>query len=194
MTKEFHCIEDCSDCCIERQYFPSIEYGKIGIFLLPHEKLKMETLAAKMHLKIDILPRIGIGEFKSSGPSKVIGFQLMGYDKGNYCPFLDIKSQKRAIHGGFLCTIYESRPLACIAYPAIQFNKNKVELDCHCRFACYDSRYAGKKYLSNEILALKTIQKSTQISNDLKIWRYATQIGEEKYRNVFLRRGWYHQN
>ena len=194
MTKEFHCIKVCSDCCIERQYFPSIEYGKIGVFLLPDEKLKIEALAAKMHLKIKILPRIGTGEFSSPGPSKVIGFQLMGYDKGNYCPFLDIKSHKRTVHGGFLCTIYESRPLACIAYPAIQNYKSKVELDCHCRFACKDSIYANKNYLANEILALRTIQKSTEISANSIIWRYATQIGEEKYSNVFLPRGWYMQN
>lgn len=194
IIKDFHCVEDCSDCCIKRQYFPTVEYGKIGIFLLPNEKLEIESLATEMSIRVNILPRIAIGGWKSPGPSKVIGFQLMGYHEGNYCPFLDVKSQDRADHGGFVCTIYASRPLACKAYPAIKNYGNKVELDCNCKFACNDSIFANKKYLANEILALRTIQKSTEISGNSKIWRYATQIGEEKYKDIFLPRGWYLQN
>ena len=38
MLREFHCVQDCSDCCIYRQYFPSVDYGKIGVLLLPVEK------------------------------------------------------------------------------------------------------------------------------------------------------------
>ena len=26
---EFRCIEDCSQCCIEREYYPSKKFGKI---------------------------------------------------------------------------------------------------------------------------------------------------------------------
>ena len=67
---EFGCIEDCSQCCIEREYYPSKKFGKIGVLILPEEKERIEKLARKNRLKIKILPRIGISENKNSGPTK----------------------------------------------------------------------------------------------------------------------------
>ena len=57
---EFRCIEECSQCCIEREYYPSKKFGKIGVLILPEEKDRIEKLAKSNGLKIKILPRIGI--------------------------------------------------------------------------------------------------------------------------------------
>ena len=37
---EFGCIEECADCCIQREYYPSKQFGKIGVLILPEEKKK----------------------------------------------------------------------------------------------------------------------------------------------------------
>ena len=34
---EFRCIEECSQCCIEREYYPTKQFGKIGVLILPEE-------------------------------------------------------------------------------------------------------------------------------------------------------------
>ena len=116
MLREFRCIQDCSDCCIYRQYYPSVDYGKIGVLLLPEEKKEIENLAQAHKFNLTIFPRLGIGiNKKSNGPSHVIAYQLMGTNiNGDYCPFLDIKSSNRSPHGGFNCLIYNRRPLSCL--------------------------------------------------------------------------------
>jgi len=196
MLREFHCIENCSDCCIYRQYYPSIEYGKIGVLLLPEEKKVIECQANAQQVKISIFPRLGVGiNRKSNGPSQVIAYQLMGNDtNGDYCPFLDINSKNRSPHGGFNCMIYNTRPLSCQAYPAIKENKKAVELDCNCQFSCQYSAKASKmNLLDNELKALTIISNRFDCFEDQKIWRYATHIGD-KYLKVLLPRGWYLQS
>ena len=42
---EFRCIEECSQCCVEREYYPSKKFGKIGVLILPEEKERIERLA-----------------------------------------------------------------------------------------------------------------------------------------------------
>ena len=74
---EFRCIEDCSQCCVEREYYPSKKFGKIGVLILPEEKERIEKLAIKNELEIKILPRIGISEKKDSIPSKILAYQLI---------------------------------------------------------------------------------------------------------------------
>ena len=44
---KFQCVDECAQCCIEREYFPSKEFGKIGVLILPEEKEKLEKLAEK---------------------------------------------------------------------------------------------------------------------------------------------------
>ena len=195
MLKEFHCIVDCSDCCINRQYYPSIDYGKIGVLLLPHEKKQIENLAEARKINITVLPRLGIGTNKnSSGPSQVIAYQLMGTNTdGNYCPFLDIKSKNRSPHGGFNCAIYDERPLACQAYPALSENNMDVELDCNCKFSCQYSNHVKKNLLESELIALSTISNNFDRFTQQTIWRYATNIGEESVTKFLLPRGWYLQ-
>ena len=61
MLREFHCVQDCSDCCIYRQYYPSVDYGKIGVLLLPEEKKRVESLAKHSQISVTIFPRLGIG-------------------------------------------------------------------------------------------------------------------------------------
>src|SRR5690242_14977380 len=110
---EFKCIQDCSNCCIEREYYPSVKYGKVGVLILPEEIKKIESYAKNQNLKIVILPRIGISSEKSDGPTKIIAYQLMGRESnGNTCPFLDTESIDRSPHGGYNCKIYQNRPLA----------------------------------------------------------------------------------
>jgi uncharacterized protein len=194
MFREFHCVQDCSDCCIYRQYFPSVEYGKIGVLLLPDEKEEIENLAKTYKLKIIILPRIGIGfNNKSNGPHQVVAYQLMGKSNGDYCPFLDTDSNNRSPHGGFNCKIYDARPLSCRAYPVIREASKNLELDGNCRFSCQNSIWASKSLLENELNALKRISNKFDRFADQRIWRYATHVGEEPFMKLFLPEGWYLQ-
>lgn len=194
MLREFHCVQDCSDCCIYRQYYPSVDYGKIGVLLLPEEKKQVEDLAKNSQISVTIFPRLGIGvNKKSDGPLQVIAYQLMGNIDGDYCPFLDIKSNNRAPNGGFNCQIYESRPFACHAYPVIKEDRTTVELDSNCKFSCQYSNQASKNLLDNELRALNRISSRFNALDGQKIWRYATHIGEEPFRNLLLPQGWYLQ-
>lgn len=195
MLKEFHCVQDCSDCCIYRQYFPSVDYGKIGVLLLPKEKEDIENVAKSFNLKITILPRLGIGfNKKSNGPRKVIAYQLMGKNNGDYCPFLDTDSKNRSPHGGFNCQIYDQRPLSCRAYPVIKDGATNLELDGNCRFACENSIWTGKYLLENELNALKKISNEFDRFAKQRIWRYATHVGEKPFMKLMLPQGWYLQD
>ena len=195
MLREFHCVQDCSDCCIYRQYFPSVGYGKIGLLLLPVEKKEIENMAESIKLKITILPRLGIGfNKKLNGPHQVIAYQLMGKINGDYCPFLDTDSKNRSPHGGLNCQIYDTRPLSCRAYPVIKEDTTNVELDSNCKFSCQNSIWASKNLLENELKALKRISNDFDSFTNQRIWRYATHIGEKPFRKLLLPRGWCLQN
>ncbi len=171
---EFRCIDECSQCCIEREYYPSKKYGKIGVLILPEEKEKIEQLAIKNNLKIKILPRIGLSEEENVEPTKILAFQMMGSEKnGNTCPFLDTDSGNKSPHGGFPCKIYKERPLACTAYPLME--SEPITLDQKCKF-CKEHRNADSN-LNSEIEALVKI-KEKMIPDSPFIWRYATNIGD----------------
>jgi len=68
---DFKCVQDCSQCCIDREYYPAKRFGKVGVLILPEEKENIEHLAKKNGLKITILPRIGISYEKSNKPTKI---------------------------------------------------------------------------------------------------------------------------
>lgn len=195
MLREFHCVQDCSDCCIYRQYFPSVDFGKIGVLLLPEEKKEIENLAQSHKLKITILPRLGIGfNKKLDGPHQIIAYQLMGRINGDYCPFLDTNNKYRSPHGGLNCQIYDDRPLSCRAYPVIKEKSTNAELDSKCKFSCQFSAMTSKNLLENELKALKKISDVFDSFAEQRIWRYATHIGERQFRKLLLPRGWYLQN
>lgn len=180
---EFQCVEGCSQCCIEREYYPSKKFGKIGVLILPQEKEKIKNLAKNLGIKITILPRIGISN--GSGKPKVLAYQLMGKEKnGNTCPFLDTESGKKSPHGGFPCKIYQDRPLACRAYPVI--DTKPVTLDSKCKF-CQEYGTADKN-LDSELEALVKIQGKMNTGSK-SIWRYATGIGEESELDQ-IKKGW----
>lgn len=195
MDKVFGCLEGCSDCCIYRQYFPSVKYGKIGVLLLPEEKSAMERTAKALKTKISILPRIGISAKKDiEAPEEILAYQLMGNStNGNYCPFLDLTTQRRAPHGGYICKIYDSRPLACKAYPVISESKNSLSLDLQCTFTCKYGPSCAPYMMENEIVALRRIKGSMNSGHESNVWRYATSVGEKKFRKHFLPAGWYLQ-
>lgn len=153
---EFRCIKECSQCCIEREYYPSKKFGKIGVLVLPEEKERIERLANKHGLKIKILPRIGISEKEDSAPTKILAYQMMGSEKnGNTCPFLDIDSGNKSPHGGFPCKIYKERPLACNAYPLIE--SEPIVLDQKCKF-CKEHGDADQN-LNSEMESLLKIKE-----------------------------------
>ncbi len=182
---EFQCVEDCSQCCVEREYYPSKRFGKIGVLILPEEKCRIEKLAIKNESKIKILPRIGISEKKDSFPSKILAYQLMGSEKnGNTCPFLDTDSGEESPHGGHPCKIYNERPLACTAYPLIE--SDPITLDQKCKF-CKEHENADNN-LNSEIEALLKI-KEKMIPSEEFIWRYATNIGEIEDQEI-IESGW----
>ena len=197
--RKFSCISECSDCCIYREYYPSIEYGKVGVLILPDEKQRIERYAKKMGLEITILPRLGIGTNRSkNGPETIIAYQLMGKNSdGNLCPFLDIESLERSPHGGFKCRIYDKKPVACTAYPVNEEDKKTVILDSKCKFCQVNNNEdltgctkAYKYDLGKEIQALRRIQGSFQVDEIIDIWRYATGIGEQEKQNEFYSQGW----
>ena len=182
---EFQCIEDCSQCCIEREYYPSKKFGKIGVLILPEEKERIEKLAIKNELKIKILPRIGISSKANSIPNKILAYQLMGSEKnGNTCPFLDTESGKKSPHGGHPCKIYNERPLACTAYPLIE--SDPITLDQKCKF-CKEHGNADSN-LNSEIESLLKI-KEKMIPDEAFIWRYATNIGDVEDQEI-MESGW----
>jgi hypothetical protein len=182
---EFRCIDECSDCCVQREYYPTKKFGKIGVLILPEEKKRIEDLAKLKEIKIRILPRIGISEKKDEIPTKILAYQLMGIEEnGNTCPFLDTKSGGKSTHGGFPCKIYENKPLACSAYPLIE--TNPITLDVKCKF-CKECGNADKN-LNFETESLLKIKNSMQ-TNAMYIWRYATGVGNSEDK-VVMKTGW----
>jgi uncharacterized protein len=199
MLRKFSCISECSDCCIYREYYPSTEYGKVGVLILPDEKQKIERYARETGLAITILPRLGIGSNQSgSGPQTIIAFQLMGKESdGNVCPFLDLENSSRSPHGGFNCKIYDKKPIACTAYPVNSEDKGTVTLDNKCKFCKVNKSddmtactRASKYGLETEIKALRKIQKSIHADDTTVLWRYATRIGEQEKQSEFYPQGW----
>ena len=173
---EFRCVDECSQCCIEREYYPSKKFGKIGVLLLPEEKARIENLGRQNGIKIKILPRIGISSNEKNKPTKILAYQMMGLEKnGNTCPFLDTESGVKSPHGGFPCKIYKDRPLACMTYPLIE--SEPITLDEKCKF-CKEYNNADSN-LNSEIESLAKIKKKMNPDN-VRIWRFATGIGEEK--------------
>ncbi len=182
---EFHCVQDCSQCCIDREYFPSKEYGKIGVLILPEEKQRIEAIARGMGIPVSIIPRIGVSDPARDGPTRVIAYQMMGKESnGNTCPFLDVESDDRAGHGGYMCRIYQNRPLACSAYPLVGIDP--VSLDARCKF-CKENGHADEN-LDSETESLLKIKSAMNAGTDA-VWRYATGVGNREDEEV-IKKGW----
>jgi len=183
---DFSCVEECAKCCIEREYYPTIKFGKIGVLVMPDEKKQIESLAEKNGLNVTVLPRIGVSEVESKEPQTILAYQMMGRESnGNTCPFLDTKSNKRSPHGGYTCKIYENRPLACRAYPVIQ--SVPISLDPKCKFCENCGTPSGN--VDSELESLIQIQKKMD-TKARHIWRYATGIGESKDKDL-IKTGWF---
>jgi Fe-S-cluster containining protein len=179
--RKFACIPDCSDCCIYREYYPSKEFGKIGVLLLPEEKVQVERLAKERRATVRILPRIALGR---DGPERIIAYQMMGGDNGDWCPFLDASA--RSPHGGHACSIYSERPLACRAYPVIDAGTD-ASLDPHCQFCRHHSTTgASLDGLQGELESLARIKSAVRAEGGMRVWRYATATGEGE----MLPEGW----
>lgn len=182
---EFKCVEDCSQCCVEREYYPAKKFGKVGVLILPQEKEKIGSLAKQHHIDVAIMPRIGISYQRHDMPEEIIAYQMMGREvNGNTCPFLDTESDNRSPHGGFVCKIYDERPLACRAYPLIE--SNPITLDSKCKFCQYHQ--SADSNLDGENEALIKI-KSKMTTNAPMIWRFATGIGNEEDMDQ-IQKGW----
>jgi Fe-S-cluster containining protein len=200
MLRKFSCIDECSDCCIYREYYPSTEYGKIGVLLLPNEKQRIETYARELGMEITILPRVGIGRKKRKNePETIIAYQLMGKNSdGEVCPFLEMEGAERSPHGGLKCKIYDKKPVACSAYPVNIEDNETVALDRKCKFCRVNNKYGEqadgmqiqKFSVRKEIIALRKIQNSTLADASVEIWRYATGIGEKEKQKQFYPQGW----
>ena len=185
---DFNCIQECSQCCIEREYYPSKKFGKVGVLVLPDEKDHLEKIAKEEGIEINIIPRIGISKNKTENP-EVLAFQMMGKENnGNTCPFLDTDSGKKSPHGGYPCKIYENRPLACRAYPVIE--TNPIQIDSKCKF-CKEHGQANKN-LNSELESLVKI-KTKMDTNSSFVWRFASGIGDEEDKDE-ISCGWILEN
>jgi Fe-S-cluster containining protein len=158
-----------------REYYPSVEYGKIGVLLLPKEKEAIEDLASKMDINVRIVPRLAVG---TVAPAEIIAYQMMGKNSdGDMCPFLDIECAKKSPHGGFKCQIYRERPLACRAYP-VDDVAGVATLDSHCQFCKkFSTTEANTESLQQEIEALTEIKANVRANSAVHVWRYATGTG-----------------
>jgi uncharacterized protein len=183
---DFSCVKDCSECCIEREYYPTKKFGKVGVLILPEEKKQIESLAEKNGIKVTILPRIGVSEKESDGPDAILAYQIMGRDlNGNTCPFLETESLKRSPNGGYTCKIYYNRPLACRAYPVIE--SAPLILDSKCKFC--ESCGIPTGNVNSELESL--IKIKDQMKTDARcIWRYATGVGELQDKDL-IENGWF---
>src|SRR5919199_772264 len=193
MLRKFSCIKECSDCCIYREYYPSVEYGKIGVLIMPEERPKIIDMAARNGIVIKIIPRLGIGmNAKGDGPKRIIAYQMMGKNlNGNFCPFLETNSSQRSPHGGLICKIYDQRPLACVAYPVIKENGKSVLLDGKCTFCHkFSTAIVEKDCMHQEIEALTKIKSEVNVDEKIEIWRYATAIGDKENAAKFFPLGW----
>jgi uncharacterized protein len=193
LLKKFKCVEGCSDCCINREYFPSKEFGKIGVLLLPKEKKMIEHLAETKKVNVKILPRIGVGmNGKEEGPESILVYQLMGRERdGNICPFLETDGSERSPHGGARCSIYDERPAACKAYPLVNIDPTISTLDSKCGFCVStNENKVCNLGLSNEIEALNEIIVSTSADESTCLWRYATNVGDGCDEGLLLPEGW----
>ena len=152
---------------------------------MPEEKERIELLAEKNSVKVTIIPRIGTSKTQSVEPDTILAYQMMGKDPdGNTCPFLDTQSGKRSPHGGFLCKIYDDRPLACRAYPVIE--SSPITLDSKCKFCESCGTPTGN--VNSEIESL--IQIKEKMKTDVPyIWRYATGVGELQDKSI-IEEGW----
>ena len=188
MKKKFSCVQGCSDCCIFREYYPSVEYGKIGVLVLPEEKASIERLAKNLSTRVRIIPRLAVGK---NSPERIIAYQMMGKNEdGDLCPFLEIESKERSPHGGFKCKIYSDRPLACRAYPVVDVVDKTAKFDPHCQFCKkFSTSKASSEGLQREIEALAKIRANVTANDDddISIWRYATATGKS---NGLLPEGW----
>ena len=185
---DFQCIEECSQCCIEREYYPNKKFGKIGVLLLSDEKERIEKLAKDMKIEVSILPRIGISNSTNS-VEKILAYQMMGIEKnGNTCPFLDTKGEKRSPHGGYSCKIYNERPLACRAYPVIESNPTKLDEKCKFCKECGNT----ESNLETEMESLIKIKEKMKVEQAI-VWRFATGVGEKEYKKLF-KNGWHIEN
>ncbi len=183
---DFSCIEDCSKCCIEREYYPTIKFGKVGVLILPDEKQEIELLARKYGFEAVILPRIGVSNRETNGPEQVLAYQFMGKESnGNTCPFLDTESNERSPHGGYKCKIYQDRPTACKAYPLIE--SLPIILDKKCKFC--DTCTSPNGNLNSELESLVKIKNKME-TKARYLWRYATGIGEEEDKDE-IETGWF---
>ena len=183
---KFQCVSECSQCCIERQYYPSKKFGKIGVLILPEERPKIQSLANLLGIKISILPRIGVSDKDDPTTITTLAYQLMGVcADGNTCPFLDIKSGNKSPHMGYPCMIYADRPLACRAYPLN--DTHPITLDEKCKF-CKECKTADEN-LEVEMESLLKIKKQMTTGAPY-IWRFATGVGESADDGAFLKPGW----
>jgi len=193
MLRKFSCVKECSDCCMYREYYPSVEYGKIGVLIMPEERSRVRAIAARNGIHIKIMPRLGIGRnVKGDGPKKIIAYQMMGKNlNGNCCPFLETDASQRSPHGGLVCKIYDQRPLACISYPVIEENRKSVLLDGKCTFCHqFSTTIVEKNGLQQEIEALNKIKSKVSVDEKIEIWRYATAVGDEENAAKFFPAGW----
>ncbi len=186
---KFSCVQGCSDCCIYREYYPSMEYGKIGVLLLPAEKQEIESLALENNVSVKIVPRLAVGK---ETPDRVIAYQMMGKNgDGDLCPFLDVESASKSPHGGYRCRIYDRRPLACRAYPLVDSGQD-AGIDEHCRFCKqFSTTRVRTDGIHCEIEALSKIKAEVKADDvSLKVWRYATATGSVADRSKLLPEGW----
>ena len=183
MPVEFRCVPECAQCCIERVYYPSKKFGKIGVLILPEEKEKIQRMADNAGMKISIMPRIGISHANDPAAIMVLAYQMMGRRKdGDMCPFLDTESGAKSPHMGYPCRIYNDRPLACKAYP---LNESRpITLDEKCKF-CKECGTADKN-LESEMESLLKIKDRMETYAPF-VWRFATGVGESE---GLLEPGW----
>ena len=113
MIPEFNCLS-CGSCCRRILIKDEVELlPVVGLCLKPDERKLF-----KKHTETTIHPYIGI---KRKGQSKVnvLLYQMVSEP----CPLLDLETNR--------CTVYDSRPMICRAYPFILI-KDQIGIENNC--------------------------------------------------------------
>lgn len=113
MIPEFNCLS-CGSCCRRIQIKDEVDFlTAVGLCLRLEERELF-----KHHPETIIHPYIGIKR-KGQSKVKVLLYQMVSEP----CPLLDLETNR--------CTVYDSRPMICRAYPFILI-KNQIGIEDNC--------------------------------------------------------------
>lgn len=138
-TKRFECLR-CGKCC--DKILRNTHGVTVGLYLRPTEVKLFEDYPSA------VVPYIGIAENGSGEPEKVICYQMATEP----CPLYDVDAKR--------CMRYDSRPVACRAYP-MSLDGGRLTIESSCKWLARNKN--GLKFGKTSIDAVEEIQNAYEI-------------------------------